>query len=84
MNVHNHAQLYDRPLLRFVVLTNKNEYIVNGTDNIEAGYRAINLAGLLDEELKDVVPCEDEDTRQVWTGADYDQTKDFKDNEKEI
>ena len=84
MNVHNHAQLYDRPLLRFVVLTNKNEYIVNGTDNIEAGYRAISLAGLLDEELKDVVPCEDDDTRKVWTGADYDQTKDFKDNEKEI
>ena len=84
MNLHNHARLSDIPLRRFVVLTNKNEYIVQGCDNIEAGYRAINLAGLLDEELKDVVPCEDEDTRQVWTGADYDQTKDFKDNEKEI
>ena len=84
MNVHNHVQRHDRPLLRFVVLTNKNEYIVNGTDNIEAGYRAISLAGLLDEELKDVIPCEDDDTRKVWTGADYDQTKDFKDNEKEI
>ena len=84
MNVHNHVQRHDRPLLRFVVLTNKNEYIVNGTDNIEAGYRAISLAGLLDEELKDVIPCEDDDTSKGWTRADYDQTKDFKDNEKEI
>ena len=73
MNVHNHAQLHDRPLLRFVVLTNKNEYIVNGTDNIEAGYRAINLAGLLDEELKDVVPCEDDDTRQVFTWSQHEE-----------
>ena len=73
MNVHNHAQLYDRPLLRFVVLTNKNEYIVNGTDNIEAGYRAINLAGLLDEELKDAVPCEDDDTRQVFTWSQHEE-----------
>ena len=84
MNLHNHARLSDIPLRRFVVLTNKNEYIVQGSDNIEAGYRAINLAGLLDEELKDVIPCEDEDTREVWTGKDYDQTKDFKDYEKEI
>jgi hypothetical protein len=59
------------------VLTNKNEYIIHGSDNIEAGYRAINLAGLLDEELKDVVPCSDDDTRQEWTGADYDQSKDM-------
>ena len=73
MNVHNHAQLHDRPLLRFVVLTNKNEYIVNGTDNIEAGYRAINLAGLLDEELKDVVPGEDDDTRQVVTWSQHEE-----------
>tara|TARA_B100000700_G_scaffold135819_1_gene151742 strand:- start:271 stop:522 length:252 start_codon:yes stop_codon:yes gene_type:complete len=82
--IHNHAELSDMPLRRFVVLTNKNEYIVQGADNIEAGYRAINLAGLLGEELKDVIPCSEEDTRQEWTGADYDQTKDFKDNEKEI
>ena len=81
MNLHNHAALGNTKLLRYVVLTNKNEYIVKGTDNIEAGYRAINLAGLLDEELKDVIPCEDEDTREVWTGKDYDQTRD---NEKEI
>ena len=81
MNLHNHAALGNTKLLRYVVLTDKNEYIVHGTDNIEAGYRAINLAGLLDEELKDVIPCEDEDTREVWTGADYDQTRD---NEKEI
>ena len=47
MNLHNHAALGNTKLLRYVVLTNKNEYIVNGTDNIEAGYRAINLAGLL-------------------------------------
>ena len=69
------------PLRRFVVLTNKNEYIVLGTDNIEAGYRAINLAGLLGEELKDVIPCSEEDTRQEWNGSDYDQTRDY---EKEI
>ena len=75
--VHNHQALSDRQLRRFVVLTDKNEYIIHGIDNIEAGYRAINLAGLLDEELKDVRPCEDEDTRKVWTGADYDQTRDY-------
>ena len=78
---HTHQALSDTPLRRFVVLTNKNEYIVLGTDNIEAGYRAINLAGLLGEELKDVIPCSEEDTRQEWTGADYDQTRDY---EKEI
>ena len=75
--IHNHAELSDMPLRRFVVLTNKNEYIVQGADNIEAGYRAINLAGLLGEELKDVIPCSEEDTRQEWTGADYDQTRDY-------
>tara|TARA_R100000781_G_scaffold113799_2_gene83093 strand:+ start:22 stop:234 length:213 start_codon:yes stop_codon:yes gene_type:complete len=64
--VHNHQELSDRQLRRFVVLTDKNEYIIHGIDNIEAGYRAINLAGLLDEELKDVRPCEDDDTRQQW------------------
>ena len=74
---HTHQALSDRPLLRFVVLTDKNEYIVLGTDNIEAGYRAINLAGLVGEELKDVIPCSEEDTRQEWTGADYDQSKDM-------
>jgi len=72
-----HKQLSDMPLRRFVVLTNKNEYIVLGADNIEAGYRAINLAGLVGEELKDVIPCSKEDIRQEWTGADYDQTKDI-------
>ena len=79
--IHNHAELSDMTLRRFVVLTNKNEYIVLGTDNIEAGYRAINLAGLLGEELKDVIPCSEEETRQEWTGADYDQMRDY---EKEI
>ena len=78
---HTHHGLSDIKLRRFVVLTDKNEYIVHGTDNIEAGYRAINLAGLLGEELKDVVPCSEEDTRQEWTGADYDQSRDY---EKEI
>tara|TARA_R100000664_G_scaffold23791_1_gene33412 strand:+ start:59 stop:274 length:216 start_codon:yes stop_codon:yes gene_type:complete len=53
-------------LLRYVVHTNKNEYIIHASDNIEAGYRAINLSGLLDEELKDVTLCEDEDTREQW------------------
>ena len=73
---HTHQRLSDMPLRKFVVLTNKNEYIVLGIDNIEAGYRAINLAGLVGEELKDVIPVE-EDIRQEWTGADYDQTKDI-------
>ena len=73
MNLHNHAALGNTKLLRYVVLTNKNEYIVQGTDNIEAGYRAINLAGLVDEELKDVIPCEDEDTRKVWSWSDYEE-----------
>ena len=71
--IHNHDALSDIKLRRFVVLTDKNEYIVQGTDNIEAGYRAINLAGLVDEELKDVIPCEDEDTRKVWTWSDYEE-----------
>ena len=68
--VHNHAGLGNTRLLRYVVLTNKNEYIIQGSDNIEAGYRAINLAGLLDEELKDVIPCEDDDTRRQWIPSD--------------
>ena len=64
--IHNRTGLGNTKLLRYVVLTNKNEYIIHGSDNIEAGYRAINLAGLLDEELKDVTPCEDDDTREQW------------------
>ena len=68
--VHNHAGLGNTRLLRYVVLTNKNEYIIHGSDNIEAGYRAINLAGLLDEELKDVRLCEDDDTREQWIPSD--------------
>ena len=75
--LHNHRKLSDMPLRKFVVLTDKNEYIVLGADNIEAGYRAINLAGLVGEELKDVIPCDEEETRQEWTGADYDQSKDM-------
>ena len=64
--IHNHAGLGNTKLLRYVVLTNKNEYIIHGSDHIEAGLRAINLAGLLDEELKDVTLCEDDDTREQW------------------
>ena len=64
--LHTHQRVGNIRLLRYVVLTNKNEYIIHGSDNIEAGYRAINLAGLLDEELKDVKPCEDDDTREQW------------------
>ena len=71
--VHNHQRLSDYPLRRFVVLTDKNEYIVLGADNIEAGYRAINLAGLIGEELKDVIPCSDDDTRKEWTWSDYEE-----------
>ena len=67
--LHNHAGLVNYQLLRYVVLTNKNEYIIHASDNIEAGYRAINLSGLLDEELKDVTPCEDDDTRTQWIHA---------------
>jgi len=66
MTQTNSHGLVNRKLLRYVVLTNKNEYIIHGSDNIEAGYRAINLAGLLDEELKDVTPCDDDDTRTQW------------------
>ncbi len=64
--VHNRQGLGKLQLLRYVVLTNKNEYIIHASDNIEAGYRAINLSGLLDEELKDVTLCEDDDTREQW------------------
>ena len=64
--LHTHQRVGNIRLLRYVVLTNKNEYIIHGSDNIEAGYRAINLAGLLDEELKDVRLCEDDDTRTQW------------------
>ena len=64
--IHNHAELGIPKLLRYVVLTNKNEYIIHGSDHIEAGLRALNLAGLLDEELKDVTLCEDDDTREQW------------------
>ena len=67
---HNRQGLGKLQLLRYVVLTNKNEYIIHGSDNIEAGYRAINLAGLLDEELKDVKLCEDDDTRDQWIPKD--------------
>ena len=70
---HTHQALSDRPLLKFVVQTNKNEYIVLGTDNIEAGYRAINLAGLVGEELKDVIPCGEDETRKEWTWSDYEK-----------
>ena len=67
---HTHQGLVNYKLLRYVVLTNKNEYIIHASDNIEAGYRAINLSGLLDEQLKDVKPCEDDDTRRQWIPSD--------------
>ena len=67
---HTHQGLVNYKLMRYVVLTNKNEYIIHASDNIEAGYRAINLSGLLDEELKDVTPCEDDDTRRQWIPSD--------------
>ena len=65
--IHNHAALSDIKLRRFVVLTDKNEYIIHACDDNEAGLRAINLTGLLDEELKEVTPCKDDDTREQWT-----------------
>ena len=67
--LHSHHGLGNTKLLRYVVLTNKNEFIIHASDNIEAGYRAINLSGLLDEELKDVTICEDDDTREQWIPA---------------
>ncbi len=67
---HTHRRVGTIQLLRYVVLTNKNEYIIHASDNIEAGYRAINLSGLLDEELKDVTLCEDDDTRRQWIPND--------------
>ena len=73
--VHNHRRLSDYPLRRFVVHTNKNEYIVLGTDNIEAGFRAIGLASQVGEELKDVVPCSEDDNRREWTWNDYEEKK---------
>jgi len=67
MNLHNHAGLINYKLLRYVVLTDKNEYIIHAGDDMEAAYRAQNLSGLLDEKLKDVTPCADDDTREQWT-----------------
>jgi len=63
---HTHRGLVNYKLNRYVVLTDKNEYIIHGSDDIEAAFRAQNLAGLLDEELKDVTLCEDDDTRTQW------------------
>jgi len=63
---HTHRGLVNYKLNRYVVLTDKNEYIIHGCDDIEAAYRAENLAGLLDEELKDVTPCSEDDTREQW------------------
>ena len=67
---HTHQRVGNIRLLRYVVLTNKNEFVIHASDNIEAGYRAINLAGLLDEELKDVKLCEDDDIREQWIPSD--------------
>ena len=67
MNLHTHEKLSVSPLKRYVVLTTKNEYIIHAGDDIEAAYRADGLASLLDEKLKDVTPCADEDTREQWT-----------------
>ena len=64
--IHSDQGVGNIQLQRYVVLTNKNEYIIHGSDHIEAGLRAVNLAGLLDEELKDVSRCEDDDTREQW------------------
>tara|TARA_R100001082_G_C4228170_1_gene102095 strand:+ start:113 stop:319 length:207 start_codon:yes stop_codon:yes gene_type:complete len=67
--IHNH-HLVNYQLKRYVVLTNKNEYIIQAVDDMEAAYRAANLAGLLDEELKDVAPAEAEDTSTIWSPND--------------
>ena len=64
--IHSDQGVGNIQLQRYVVLTNKNEYIIHGSDHIEAGLRAVNLSGLLDEELIDVTPCEDDDTREQW------------------
>ena len=55
--IHNHEGVAVNQLRKYVVLTNSgSEYIIDAADDIEAGYRAISLAGTLDEELKDVKP----------------------------
>ena len=64
---HTHQGLVNYKLLRYGVLTNKNEYIIHASDNIEAGYRAINLSGLLDEELKDVHTLKEKLLNEYYT-----------------
>jgi len=71
---HNRSGVGITYLRKYVMLCNSGaEYIIEGSDNIEAGYRALNLAGLLDEELKDVIPCDDEETRKVFSWSDYEE-----------
>lgn len=46
------------PKKYLVITDNDQEYIIEAADDIEAGYRAINLVGLIEEdtEVKDVIP----------------------------
>lgn len=46
-------------LRRYVVLSNKNEFIIQACDDIDAGYKSIDLMKLVGEELKDVTPIKD-------------------------
>lgn len=74
--IHNRSGVGITYPRKYVMLCNSGaEYIIEGTDDINAGYRAINLAGLLDEELKDVIPCDDNEQRKVFTWGDYEKEK---------
>ena len=57
--IHNHRGSDGTPPRKYAVVTNNNnEFVIEAADDIEAGYRAINLVGLLEEtdEVKDVIP----------------------------
>ena len=60
--LHDHTSGESR-LDKYVVFTDKNEYIIEAFDPIEAGYRAISLCEMVDEKLKDVSLITPGDTR---------------------
>ncbi len=41
------------------MLSNKNEFIIQACEDIDAGYKSIDLMKLVGEELKDVTPIKD-------------------------
>lgn len=51
--IHNHRGSDGTPPRKYAVVTdNNNEFVIEAADDIEAGYRAINLVGLLEEKMK--------------------------------